>query len=129
LLLTCRDEGLAALERSREILARLEKHVRLERTLIGLKANIRNAERQRDELVAKAREKIGTEEAKRLIVARSYNLLVERFDSYLHQYKRGFIAAVENLWDKYAVTRKQILSEWEAEALAFNRFMVELGYE
>jgi type I restriction enzyme M protein len=51
----------------------------------------------------------------KLILARFKRLLTEQFDGYLRQYQRAFIAAVENLWSKYAVTTKQILAERDRE--------------
>jgi type I restriction enzyme M protein len=36
---------------------------------------------------------------------------------------------VENLWQKYAVTTKQIVSERDREAVHLNAFLKELGYE
>jgi predicted RecB family nuclease len=55
--------------------------------------------------------------------------LTAQFDGYLRQYQRSFIAAVENLWDKYAVTTKQILAERDQEAAQLDSFLKELGYE
>ena len=55
--------------------------------------------------------------------------LTEQFDGYLRQYQRAFITAVENLWQKYAVTTKQILADRDREAAQLNHFMKELGYE
>ena len=94
-----------------------------------LKANIREVEKQKDEMVAAARAKISEEEAKQLILERFQRLLIEQFDGYLRQYQRAFIAAVENLWDKYAVTTKQILAERDREAAQLDAFLKELGYE
>jgi len=79
--------------------------------------------------IAAARAKISAKEAKQLILQRLERLLTDEFDGYLRQYQRAFIAAVENLWDKYAVTTKQILAERDREAAQLNRFLVELGYE
>ena len=56
-------------------------------------------------------------------------MLTEQFEGYLRQDQRAFIAAVENLWQKYAVTTKQILAERDREALQLNIFLKELGYE
>jgi type I restriction enzyme M protein len=39
------------------------------------------------------------------------------------------VAAVENLWGKYAVTAKQIEAERDEAAKALQDFLVELGYE
>jgi type I restriction enzyme M protein len=80
-------------------------------------------------LIAAARAKIREDEARQLILARFQRLLTEQFDGYLRQYQRAFIAAVENLWDKYAVTTKQILAERDQEAAQLDAFLKELGYE
>ena len=84
---------------------------------------------RRTRLIAAARAKITEDEAKRLILERFQRLLTEQFDGYLRQYQRAFIAAVENLWQKYAVTTKQILADRDREAAQLNVFLKELGYE
>lgn len=48
--------------------------------------------------------------------------------AYLRQYQRAFIAAVENLWTKYAVTTKQIFAERDREAAQLDAFLTKLGY-
>ena len=93
------------------------------------KAHMREVEKQKEEMIAAARAKISETEAKGLILARFQRLLSEQFEGYLRQYQRAFIAAVENLWDKYAVTTKQILAERDREAAQLNQYLKELGYE
>jgi type I restriction enzyme M protein len=39
------------------------------------------------------------------------------------------VAAIENLWSKYAVTARQIEAERDQAAEALKAFLVELGYE
>ena len=90
---------------------------------------MREVEKQKETLIASARAKISEDDAKRLILERFQRLLTEQFDGYLRQYQRAFIAAVENLWPKYAVTMKQILAERDREAAQLNVFLKELGYE
>ena len=111
-----------------EIDAQLARHVALDDELKTLKAHIREVEKQKENLIASARAKITEAEAKKLILARFKRLLTEQFDGYLRQYQRAFIAAVENLWTKYAVTTKQILAERDREAAQLNAFLTELGY-
>lgn len=122
-------EGLEKHERVQAIDAELARHVKRENELKTLKANIRQVEKKKDDLIAAARAKITDDEAKRLILDRFGCLLTEQFDGYLRQYQRTFIAATENLWDKYAVTMKQILAERDREASQLNTFLTELGYE
>ena len=122
-------EGLAKWERIQAIDLQLERHSALDAELKKLKANIRETEKTKDELVAAARGKISEDDAEVLILERFQHMLTEQFEGYLRQDQRAFIAAVENLWQKYAVTTKQILAERDREALQLNIFLKELGYE
>ena len=122
-------ETIDKAERIAEIDHQLARHTELETELKQLKATIRDVERKKDEMIAAARAKISEDEARELILERFQRLLTEQFDGYLRQYQRAFIAAIENLWDKYAVTAKQILAERDREAEQLNRFLAELGYE
>jgi type I restriction enzyme M protein len=121
-------EVLDKYQRIEEIDAQLSRHVALESEMKNLKSQIREVEKQKDEMIAAARGKITEAEAKKLILARFKRLLTEQFDGYLRQYQRAFIAAVENLWSKYAVTTKQILAERDREAAELDAFLTELGY-
>lgn len=124
-----RRQAAGALLTVEQIDAQLARHAALAEELRGLKIGVKQAEKRMDELVAKAREAIDEAEAKRLILERFRSLLVEQYDGYLKQYLRGCVAAVENLWSKYAVTLKTILAQRDAEAAKLDRFFVELGYE
>ena len=108
---------------------RLSQHNKLDQELKTLKANIRQTEKKKDELVKAAREKITSEEARTLIMERFDRLLHDEFDGYIRAYQRTLIAAVENLHNKYAVTAKEILAERDEQAQQLNQFLVELGYE
>ena len=123
------EDGLFKWQRIQEIDEQLARHTALEGELKKLKANIREVEKQKDEIIAAARAKISEVDAKRLILERFQRLLTEQFDGYLRQYERALISAVGNLWLKYAVTTKQILAERDQAAAQLNRFMKELGYE
>ena len=112
-----------------EIESKLEKHSELDKELKTLKANIREAEKKKDVLIEKARERITEEDAKELILERFRQLLLTEYQGYLRQYRQGFVAKVENLWSKYSVTVKEILAERDKEAELLNQFLVELGYE
>jgi len=128
-LMTARKQGEAALEQSTRIENRLEAHSALEDELKSLKAGIKQVEKQKDDLVTQARAKISVDEAKTLILERLQRVLTERYNSYLRQYQRSFVAAIENLWDKYAVTTQQILAERDEAATQLDSFLKELGYE
>ena len=126
------DSEAQAIETHKQVEAideQLSRHVALEDELKKLKAHIREVEKQKDEMIAAARAKISDDEAKQLILERFQRMLTDQFEGYLRQYQRSFIAAVENLWDKYAVTTKQILVERDLAATQLNSFLKELGYE
>jgi type I restriction enzyme M protein len=108
---------------------RLEAHQALADELRRLKAEERSAERQRDGLVAQARTKIGADDARRLILARLLDALRDGYDAYLRRHRRDFVAAVDNLWEKYAITARDILRERDRAAAELAGFLVELGYE
>ena len=112
-----------------EIDAKLEMHSELDKELKTLKANIRESEKKKDDLVGKAREKITEQEAKELILERFKQLLLSEYQGYLRQYRQGFVEKIDNLWSKYSVTVKEILAERDQEAELLNQFLVELGYE
>ena len=50
------------------------------------------------------------------------------FQHYLRADQRACVAAVENLWRKYAVTAKQIEAQRDAAAEQLQAFLMELGY-
>tara|TARA_R110002072_G_scaffold302996_1_gene490925 strand:+ start:39442 stop:42066 length:2625 start_codon:yes stop_codon:yes gene_type:complete len=122
-------EGVELASQIEAIDQQLATHDGLADELKEKKAAIKQVEKQKDELVAKAREKISDYEAKELILERLQRVLTERFDGYLREYQRELIADVENLWSKYAVTTKTILNDRDAEATQLDDFLKELGYE
>ncbi len=116
-------EGMAGREE------RLAQHKALSDELRQLKREVRQVERQKHALVAQARTQIPPEEAQRLILARLHAHLHEGYDGYLRRHRRELVAVIENLWDKYAVTVQDILSERDKTAEALDGFLQELGYE
>jgi type I restriction enzyme M protein len=42
--------------------------------------------------------------------------------------KRGLVAKVENLWDKYAVSSQEMEAQREQTLGELNEFLVKLGY-
>ena len=86
----------------------LARHKALEDEARALKAAIKSTEARKDDLVEQARLKISKIDARQVIVERLGKLLFESYRQYLRADQRASIAAVENLWGKYAVTAKQI---------------------
>ncbi len=109
--------------------AQLARHKTLEDEAKALKAAIKSTSAKKDELVEQARLKISTDEARQVIVARLGNELFASYRAYLRADQRACIAAIENLWSKYAVTAKQIEAERDSAAAELKRYLVGLGYE
>ena len=112
-----------------EIEKRLARHKALEDEAKKLKADLRATEKKQEELVAAARAKIGSDEARRVIVERLHRVLVQTYEGYLRADQRACVAALENLHDKYAVTAQQIEAKRDEAAGKLKMFLVELGYE
>jgi type I restriction enzyme M protein len=109
--------------------AKLTTHKALEDEAKALKAAIKSTEARKDELVEQARLKISKDEARVVIVERLGKVLFESYRQYLRADQRACIAAIENLWSKYAVTARQIETKRDEAAQALQAFLEELGYE
>lgn len=109
--------------------ARLVRHKALEDEARQLKAELRATEKRQEELVAAARAKIDRDTARRVILDRLHRMLAQTYEGYLRADQRACIAALENLWSKYAVTAKEIEAKRDVEAAKLKAFLKELGYE
>lgn len=112
-----------------EIEKRLLKHKALEDEVRDLKAALRATEKKQEELVTAAREKIDTDEAKRVILDRLHRILIETYEGYLRADQRACLATLENQHAKYAVTAKAIEAKRDTAAAKLKMFLEELGYE
>ncbi|MEE9424921.1 MAG: N-6 DNA methylase [Methylococcales bacterium] len=122
-------QGKLAYQRAQSITQSLERHKVLEDEVKSLKATIKGIESKRDELVESARAKISNDEARAVIIERLRLILLQTYQTYLRADQRACIKAIENLWNKYAVTAKTIEAERDAASEKLQAFMVELGYE
>jgi len=107
----------------------LARHKTLEDEARTLKAAIKTTEARKTELVERARLKISTDQARKAIVERLGEVLFNSYRQYLRADQQACVAAIENLWGKYAVTASQIEAERDNAAEELNRFLAELGYE
>ncbi|MFZ2541752.1 MAG: N-6 DNA methylase [Gallionella sp.] len=124
-----KDEWAALTNEAAAIEKRLASHKALEDEAKALKAAIRSTEKKQDELVEAARAKISRDEARQVIVERLGRLLLESYRIYLRADQYACVAAIENLWNKYAVTAKVIEEERDAVGKQLREFLVELGYD
>ncbi len=121
------DTGFLA--RAKVAEERLTRHKALEDEGKLLKAELRATEKRQEDLVAAAREKISTDEAKSVILDRLHRLLVQTYEGYLRADQRTCLTALENLHVKYASTAKAIEARRDDAAAKLKGFLVELGYE
>ncbi len=128
-----RDPGLGDWTKyqfmAEQLEGQLARHKLLEDEVKALRATIKGVENKRDELVARARLAISTDEARMVIVARLRRVLMETYEAYLRADLRACVRAIENLWSKYAVTAKVIEAQRDAASEQLKAFLVELGYE
>lgn len=68
------------------------------------------------------------DEARRLILKKLYDLATNELSRYLNTEKRALIAGVENLWDKYAVSSRELENERAAALKMLDGFLRKLGY-
>src|SRR5690606_30485124 len=123
------EQGQRAYQRAQTLETSLSKHKALEDEVKTLKANIKATASKRDELVDAARKKISQADAQPLISARLKRLLLSTYRNYLKAEQRQCIRAVENRWNKYAVTAKAIEAERDQASQQLQAFLQELGYE
>jgi len=67
-------------------------------------------------------------EARELILKKLYDLVTHELSRYLNAEKRRFIAVVENLWDKYAVSSRELESQRIETLKTLDGFLERLGY-
>lgn len=67
-------------------------------------------------------------EAKTLILKKLYDLANSELNRYLNAEKRVLVQAVENLWDKYAVSSRELETERAGTLKVLDGFLSGLGY-
>jgi type I restriction enzyme M protein len=107
----------------------LAKHTAFTNELKTCKATVAEIKAKKEDLVAKAREKITPEEAKVLILARFKEVLHHTVMDYVNRYERALITELETRFTKYQNTLVNILDSREEAANQLNNFLMELGYE
>jgi len=107
----------------------IKKHVALEDELKKCRAEVKELERYKADLVEEARAKITVEEAKELIIKRWERSLHTLIIGYQEIHTRNLIHAIEELYEKYTTTLTDVLSSREKETQLLNNFLTELGYE
>ena len=81
-----------------------------------------------DSILAAIGGQLTEEDARRLILKRLYDLATNELNRYLNAEKRALIAGVEKLWDKYAVSSRQLEQERAETMEKLDGFLKSLGY-
>jgi type I restriction enzyme M protein len=68
------------------------------------------------------------EQARTLILKKLYDIASSELKRYLNAEKRGLIAGVENLWDKYAVSSRELENQRADTLKTLDGFLKGLGY-
>jgi len=68
------------------------------------------------------------DDTRKLILKKLYDLAAGELSRYLNAEKRAFIARIENLWNKYAVSSRELENERTATLKTLNNFLKNLGY-
>lgn len=68
------------------------------------------------------------EDARQLILKKLYDIALQELERYLNAEKRRLVQLVENLWDKYAVSSRELESERNESLKILNGFLKRLGY-
>jgi len=106
----------------------LARHSAIENEQKRLRKDVKAFSELTDELVQKAKEKISPEEAEKIIMDRFHQTIKGILSTYMKQHLTGIIACMENLWDKYKVTAREIEAEREREAEKLDGYLKKLGY-
>jgi type I restriction enzyme M protein len=81
-----------------------------------------------DAILSEIGDQLSEAEARRLILKKLYDIARTELDRYLNAEKRILVQAVENLWEKYAVSNVMIEAERETTLKTLVGFLSDLGY-
>ena len=81
-----------------------------------------------DALLVKIGGQLTEDEAKTLILKKLYDLANQELIRYLNAEKRRLVQAVENLWDKYALSSHTLETQRSQTLGVLDGFLKELGY-
>jgi type I restriction enzyme M protein len=127
-VLALAEKGQAIIDALADAEGRLARHKALEDEARTLKAELRVAEKRREELVEAARAKITPEAARTQILLRFRNELFATYRAYLDADRRTVTGSIENLHDKYAVTVRDIEKQRSDAAAELDGYLKALGY-
>jgi type I restriction enzyme M protein len=78
--------------------------------------------------LGKTRAELTAAEEQKLVLRLTKNDLTAHLDSYVTIHRQWIVAALENWWNKYAVSLRQIEKEYDDAVAKLTAFLQELGY-
>ena len=81
-----------------------------------------------DVLLAQIGGQLSEDEARELILSKLYDIVHAELERYLNTEKRNLVSSVENLWDKYAVSSRELDAERDATMKTLDEFLAKLDY-
>ena len=83
---------------------------------------------QADALLAQIGGQLSEDNARKLILAKLYDIAQAELERYLNAEKRNLVSSVEKLWDKYAVSSRELEAQRDATLRQLNTFLTNLKY-
>jgi type I restriction enzyme M protein len=101
----------------------------LKRELTAAKNRVKGLEQQFVTQLAEARRRLTRGDEQELVLGIARTDLTDHLDVYVSEHRRLVTSALENWWDKYAVTLRMIESDRDRASGSLNGFLQDLGYE
>jgi type I restriction enzyme M protein len=111
-----------------EIESQLEPYKEIKKQLAEAKAKLRTLKNELVKRLQAARVALTDEECQGLVLAIFQDGLIAELERYITAHRQQVIVVVENWWDKYRVTLKDIEAERDAAAKWLSEFLIGLGY-
>lgn len=111
-----------------EIEAQLEPYKEIKKQLAEAKAKLRTLKNELVKRLQAARAALTDEECQGLVLVIFKDGLIAELERYITAHRQQVIVAVENWWDKYRVTLKDIEAERDAVTRWLSEFLIGLGY-
>lgn len=92
------------------------------------KETLENHISKTDELFQEIGGQLTVEETKRLILKKLYEIIKKELERYLNTEKRNLILALENLWDKYAISNQELEKRRNKTIKELDKYLKGLGY-
>ncbi len=100
----------------------------LKKQLTATKKQLKQLKAQLAQRLTEAHLALTPEEAEQLVLDIARDDLARQLERYVTAHRQTVIAAVENWWDKYKVTAREIEAERDAAKAKLEGFLKELGY-